>query len=316
MKRKEKKMILDSNILKDTVVSDSYVVGKANKATNLLRENERVMLFQGVRTALDYIKEHLPTAEREGSSEHSSGHAGNTFKSYNEAMEIFTLRPQEVVKYDPTQMRPIEWEEQGNDLEYDVTGDFIDVGRVLEGVPEHFGRLHNGNPRNRRVRIVVALAQTHYMKPKEIDHRSERIIRLVDALENANIRTEVIAVDSNFCSHTEVLVKRFDESLTIEDVAVVTHTEFFRRMCFRASEWSDTWTYGYGRADAMRNNIDLLKSQFNDEITIYIDGDIRMYNIDERFNSIEKKIEEELSEQIPKLSLISVTDDYVDSQEF
>lgn len=300
-------MILDTNLLKDVIVTDSYVIGKAAKRTDILRQNERVMLFEGTQTALNYINENLDTAKEEQSSEHSGGHAGNTFKSYKQAMDTFRNRPYEVVKYDPTEMRPIEFEEQGNDLEYDVTGDFIDIGAVLEGVPEHFGRLHNGNPRNRRVRIVVYLAQGWRMEPEEIDHRSERIIRLVDALENANVRTEVIAVDTNECSHTEVLVKKFDEPLTIEDIAVVTHSEFFRRMCFRASEWSDTWRGGYGDSTVLSRNIGILKSQYNDEITIYVDGNMEMHTIDETFDKLEKKIESELSEAVPLLSLISVT---------
>lgn len=302
-------MILDTNMLKDVTVTNSYVVGKSAKSTGLLKENERVMMFNGVRTALDYINENLDTPQNSGSSEgNSSGHAGNAFRSFGEAMDIFLNRPETVVKYDPTQMRPVEFAEQGNDLEFDVTGDFIDIGRVLEGVPENMGRLHNGNPRNRRVRIVVSLAQTHYMTPKEIDHRSERIIRLVDALENANVRTEIIAIDSTTCHHMEIVVKRFDEPMTIEDVAVATHSEFFRRMCFRAAEWSDTWTYGYGRANTLRQNLNVVKSQLNDEITVYVDGDLQQ-GIDPDFNELEKKLESELSEPVPQLSLISITND-------
>lgn len=299
-------MILDTNMLKDLIVTDQYVIGKSAVSTSLLGENERIMMFNGVRTALDYINENLDEPKRSGSSEGGGGHAGNAFNSYEHAMDTFINNPSSVVKYDPTEMRPVEFEEQGNDLEYDVTGDFIDIGRVLEGVPENMGSLHNGNSRSRRVRIVVSLAQTHYMAPKEIDHRSERVIRLVDALENARVRTEVIAIDSTTCHHMEIVVKRFDEPMTIEDVAVVTHSEFFRRMCLRAAEWSDTWRSGYGDARTLKRNLKIIKSQLNDEITVYIDGDLR-HGIDPYFNELEKKLEAELSEMVPQLSLLSIT---------
>ncbi len=301
-------MILDNNILKDSIVTDSYVVGRANQRTGLLRENERIMMFNGVRTALDYVAENLDTPKHHGSSEgQSDGHAGNAFSSFGEAMDTFIHKPESIVKYDPTAIYPVEFEEQGNDLEFDVTGDFIDIGRVLEGVPENMGSLHNGNPRSRRVRLVVSLSQGASMRPKEIDHRSERIIRLVDALENANVRTEIIAIDSTTNHHMEVLVKRFDEAMTIEDVAVATHSEFFRRVCFRAAEWSDTWDYHYGSSMVLGQNLDVIKSQLNDEITIYIDGNLRN-GIDPDFNELEKKLEAELSEMVPQLSLISITD--------
>lgn len=302
-------MILDTNMLKDLIVTDQYVIGKSAVSTSLLGENERIMMFNGVRTALDYINENLDEPRRSGSSDgNGGGHAGNAFHNYGQAMDIFLNKPESVVKYDPTEMRPVEFEEQGNDLEFDVTGDFIDIGRVLEGVPENMGSLHNGNPRSRRVRIVVSLAQTHYMTPKEIDHRSERVIRLVDALENARVRTEVIAIDSTTCHHMEIVVKRFDEPMTIEDVAVVTHSEFFRRMCFRAAEWSDTWRSGYGYVRTLKRNLKIIKSQLNDEITVYIDGDLR-HGIDADFNELEKKLESELSEMVPQLSLLSITED-------
>lgn len=301
-------MILDTNLLKDLTVTDSYVIGRAANQTGLLEKNERVMFFNGIRTCLDYFNDNLDEPRNNGSSEgRSGGHAGNAFNNYGEAMDIFLNHPEQVVKYDPTEMRPVEFEEQGNDLEFDVTGDFIDIGRVLEGVPENMGSLHNGNPRSRRVRLVVSLAQTSYMKPKQIDHRSERIIRLVDALENANVRTEIIVVDSTTCHHMEVVVKRFDEPMTIEDVAVATHSEFFRRMCFRAAEWSDTWKYNYGRADTLRRNLNIVKSQLNDEITVYIDGDLQSA-IDADFNELEKRLETELSEMVPQLSLLSIVE--------
>lgn len=297
-------MILDTNLLTDIDVTDSHVVGKARETKGMLKEGERVMMFNGARAALLYVKENLNEARHAKSSLDSSGHAGNGFKSYTEAMKTFLEDPSSVVKYDPTELKPLEWHEQGLDLEYDVVGDFIDIGRVLEGVPENYGRLHNGNPRARRVRLVIGLSQVHYMTPQEINHRSERIIRLVDALEGANIRTEITGIDSNGCSHTEVVIKRFDESLVIEDVAVVTNVDFFRRMLFRASEWSDTYSYGYGRPDILRDNLTKLKSQLNDELSVYIDGNMRKDTIDQRFNDLEKMIEQEIGEPVPSLGLI------------
>lgn len=308
-------MILDTNLMKDLEVKSNYVIGRAAKHTGLLNENERIMMFDGVRTSLDYIKKYLPDARHSRSSLEGSGHAGNSFSSYDKAMDTFINNPQSLVKYDPTQMRPFEWEEQGNDLEYDVTGDFIDVGRVLEGVPENFGSLHNGNPRSRRVKIVVALSQGWSVRPEEINHRSKRVIRLIDALESANIRTELVAVDSGGCAHTEIVVKRFDEPLTIEDVAVVTHGDYFRRLMFRAAEWSDTWRGGYGDSTKLRSNKEVLKSQLNDELAVYIDGNMRSASIDPHFNKLEKMLESELSEMIPNINLMWIDNDYVGSSE-
>ena len=315
-------MIAKTTDMNEVTTGQSWVVGKAKTSKGMFRANERVMLFEGVTTALDYIDQNLPTAKCDKSSLESSGHAGNSFKSYKEAMDTFRNKPESVVKYDPTELHAAEYGEQGNDLEYDVTGDFIDVGRVLEGVPEQFGSLHNGNPRNRRIRIVVGLSQGARTTPQSINHRSERIIRLVDALENTNVRTEILAIDSNGCSHTEIIVKRFDESLVIEDVAVATNVDFFRRMLFRASEWSDTWQDGYGSSKIISRNLKELKSELNDEVTIYVDGNLESPSgffgsygsnktIDQLFEELETIIEKELQEEVPTINLIELNKEEV-----
>lgn len=299
-------MIIDSNIITDAIVTDSYVVGKAAKKTRLLEKGERISIFNGVNTALDYVQEFLPDIGRGSSSNESGNSKFQTFNSFRQAMNAFRHNPTSLVKYDPGEMNPVDFHEQGNHVEYDVTGDFIDIGRVMEGVPENFGQLHNGNPRNRRVRLIVNIGHLHYVHVNDILHRSERIIRLVDMLENANIRTELIGVYSSDNSHTEITIKNFDESLIIEDVAVVTHPDFPRRIMFRISEHSDTHSYGYGSSTTLNNGVEGFQSQFNDELTVYIEGNIEGEDIDKKFNKLEKDLEEELSEPVPSKSLIRV----------
>jgi len=305
--RKEYRMIIDSNIITDADFSNHYVVGKAAKATKLLKKGERISIFDGVNTALNYVKEYLPTPGANDSSDNRGEGRFNAFNSFNEAMDTFLNNPTSLVKYERGEMNPTDFHEQGNDIEYDVTGDYIDVGRVLEGVPEHFGQLHNGNPRNRRVRLIVNVGHLHYVNAPDILHRSERIIRLVDMLESAHIRTEIIGVYSSDNSHTEITVKRFDESLVIEDVAVVTHPEFPRRIMFRISEYSDTLSYGYGQSTHLNNGVDYFKSMFNDELTVYIEGNIEGKDIDKKFDQLEKDLEEELSLDVPSKMLMRVS---------
>lgn len=299
-------MIIDSNTITDADFSPHYVVGKAAAATDLLKKNERISIFDGVNTALEYVKENLPTCGGNDSSDQRGEGRFNAFNSFNEAMDTFLNNPTSLVKYEKAEMNPVDFHEQGNDVDYDVTGDFIDIGRVLEGVPEHFGQLHNGNPRNRRVRLIVNIGHLHYVHVEDIVHRSERIIRLVDMLESANIRTEIIGVYSSGDSHTEITIKQFDESLVIEDVAVVTHPEFPRRIMFRISEYSDTLSYGYGQSTYLNNGVKGFKSLFNDELTVYIEGNIEGKDIDNKFDELEKALEEELSLETPTQMLMRV----------
>lgn len=302
-------MIIDSNIIEDGIFTDHYVIGKAAKKTNLLYAGERISIFDGVNTALNYVNDNLPINHDvdQRASDKNEGGSFHGFHSFNEAIDTFLNNPTSLVQYEKAEMNPKDFHEQGNDVEYDVTGDFIDIGRVLEGVPEHFGRLHNGNPRNRRVRLIINIGHLAYVKVKDIVHRSERIIRLVDMLENANIRTEIIGVYSSTNSHTEITIKKFDESLVIEDVAVITHPDFPRRIMFRISEYSDTLTHGYGQSTQLNNGVEGFKSQFNDELTVYIEGNIEGEDINKKFDKLEKDLEQELSLEIPIETLMRVT---------
>lgn len=135
-------------------------------------------------------------------------------------------------------------------------------------------------------------------------------------LENANIRTELIAAYSSENSHTEITVKQFNESLVIEDVAVVTHSDFPRRVMFRISEHSDTFSWVYGSSTTLNNGVEGFKSTFNDELTVYIEGNIEGEDIDKKFDKLEKELEEELSEDIPSKSLIRVTQSEHSSSRF
>lgn len=303
----------DMNIISSDGVA---IHATAIRDSGPLRQDETITIIDGVHSSIDFIQKTFKESRRSHSSSdtHRNGDF-HFFRTYEEAIRVFKEEPYSIVKFNPTEIQATDILERGNHLSFDVTGDFLDIGRVIEGAPEDFGSLHFGRPRNRRVRIVIALSQTWSMKPEEINHRSERVIRLVDALENANIRTEIIGVYSSKCNHTEVTVKRFDEQLSIEDVAVVTHSDFSRRLMFRITEYSKTYDDGYGRADTFHNNIKVLKSRYNDELSIYIDGDMHMRNIDSRFDDLEKTLEDELTSEVPKLSLIDLTDDSISLHE-
>lgn len=299
-------MIIKPELIKEATVTDSYIVGKAIKDTALLEENETISIFNGVNTAINYVKEFLPNTGKDDSSNDTGRGSFHSFRNFKHALDTFIDDPTSLVQYDPGEINPKDFDEQGNDVEYNVTGDFIDIDRVLEGVPEQFGSLHNGNPRNRRVRIIINIGHLSYVDAKDILHRSERIIRLVDMLESANIRTELVGVYSSECSHTEITIKRFDESLIIEDVAVVTHPDFPRRIMFRISEHSDTFSWGYGASIKLNSGVGGFTSEFNDELTIYIEGNIEGEDINKKFDKLEKDLEQELSEEIPTQQFIRI----------
>ena len=291
---------------------DGYTMGEVATTPSHLRylkPGTIVTLFDGVDKALDFITTKMPEPGR-GDSSVSTGRDGfNSFDTYDEAMGTFRDKPESVVKFDPSEIRIKDESESGSTVDYDVTGDFIDMGRFMEGIPESVGTMHSGNARNRRINIIINLNQWAGIDHHAITHRGERILRLIDALEGGGIRCQLVGIESSQCNHVEVQIKRHDEPLTISDLAVITHPEFLRRAIFRIIEHSKTFDHGYGHARTFGESVEPehIESTNNDEMNIFIDGNLEhIGNIDQRFDQVEKLLIWEMSKPVPEVSSIKV----------
>lgn len=306
--------MIDFSTLKNKKQGEGFIVGELSAyhpTLQYLKPGTLVGQFDGVNAVLNFLEKYQAEPMRGKSSVSKGGDGGfYKFTTYKEAMDIFMNKPESIVKYDQAELQIKDVNEAGNNVEYDVTGDFIDMGRYLEGVPEVFGSMHMGNARNRRVTIIISLNQWAGMKEKDINHRSERILRLVDALENNGVRCEIRAISSTQCEHCEVIVKQYNESLVISDLAVAMHSEFLRRCMFRFKEYSTTFQSGYGSpimfTDSITREPSLIETELNDEIAIYIGNDMPGSIIDQRFEQAEAILEWEISKPVPEVGSIII----------
>lgn len=305
-------MLVDRTTVKKVDEGSGYFIGEMSSRHphfSYLREGAIVTLFDGVDTILDTVLDKMKKPKH-GSSSLSTGRDGfNAFANYDEAMDTFRHKPEQVATFDSAELRIKDASEVGNEVEYDVTGDYIDMGRFMEGVPESMGTMHNGNARNRRANILINLNQQWNISHEVIKHRGERILRLIDALEAGGIRTMLTGAESSECNHTEVVLKRHDEPLTISDLAVVTHPEFLRRVIFRIIEQSKTFSYGYGSAVMFGQQLtpEVIESGNVNEMDIVIDGNFRDNDtVDESFDQLERLLVWEMSKPVPEVSSIRV----------
>lgn len=291
---------------------NGYVVGELSGRINgldFLRPGALVCLFDGTDVMLNYVMQSMKTPKRDGSSVENHGGGFNAFDSYDQALTTFRSEPEKVVNFNPAELRIKDANEAGSNVDYDVTGDYIDMGRYMEGIPEVMGSMHNGNSRNRRVNLMINLNQVHYIDHADITHRSERILRLVDALEAGGVRTLLTGIESNECGHTEIVLKHHEETLTISDLAVVTHPEFLRRVIFRINEYSKTWQGGYGSALTFSRALtpEMIDSDNVSELDIVIDGNMsNKANIDSMFDQLERLLIWELSKPVIEVTSVKV----------
>jgi hypothetical protein len=135
---------------------------------------------------------------------------------------------------------------------WDVTGDFVDVGRVLSGEPEACGSYSEyevGRFGSQRVvRLFVNLAVSAGVKAEAIFARGAVVLAAVDVLESLGLRVELWACKGTSRQsgaavqhQVEVLVKAANQPVDVDRLAFVfCHNASLRRLF-----WSHQERFGF-----------------------------------------------------------------------
>lgn len=151
---------------------------------------------------------------------------------------------------------------------YDMAGYQVDVGAYLANQPEAFinRQYEERNYPGKIYKLVSSISFSASIKPETIIQRGAMICALIDAIEFAGHRVEVICNDAS-CNYDDehyrkgkykedgwfevsVCVKKASQPLEMTDLAFcLAHPAMLRRMMFSCAElegWSDyTSNYGY-----------------------------------------------------------------------
>lgn len=151
---------------------------------------------------------------------------------------------------------------------YAIAGYNVDVGSFLANQPECFiaREYEERNYPGRIFKIVCSISFSAAIQPETIIQRGAMICAMIDAIEYAGHRAEVICNDASTISDYEeyrqgkhkdrgwfevsVVVKKSTQPLEMTDLAFcLAHPSMLRRMMFSAAEiegWSDfARNYGY-----------------------------------------------------------------------
>lgn len=296
-------MLIDRNDCTVIASTPSYHIGEYkpsdHKLFNYFRKNTMVCQFNSLKAVWSAISALKWKPQQGMSSDQRDREDFYTFSSLQEALDIYSNKPQTIREFTEETITLTSEENVGKDVTFDVTGDFIDIGRFMEGVPECFGVSYNGNPSSIRVNMLINTCAVAHVSAEALAHRQKRILRLVDWLEHQGIRCRINAYESTSITHVEIMLKDFHEPLDINDIAIVSHGDFLRRVIFLINEQSQTWEYGYGNSryftEAMQKHY---KAPEGDGITIFI-GDQQtsdLEKIDHQFNLLRDKLTSVITE--------------------
>lgn len=231
------------------------------------------------------------------------GKDGNfyTFGSLEEANDIFLNHPERIRDFSINDDKLLSIESPGKDVTYDVTGDYIDIDRFLEGVPEVMGNAVMGNPKSVFATINVLNSAVSYTSNEYMLEKQKRILRLVDWLESQSIRCQIVLTDDSDINFMSVIVKQFSDPFDLNHLAVGLHPDFFRRTTFLIKEQSKTWSWGYGSADEYDTRMKRYTPDPGDGLYVYVGGYIPFGGADSgrvELNQAFDKIEDDIAEMI------------------
>lgn len=244
-----------------------------------------------VRSLLHHVLEQMPTPQKsKSSSEHGSGSFYH-FDTYDECLDAYMNHPNKIAQFRPSGDSLQSPNNIGQDIEYAVTGDILDIGRFLTDDPEQWGSMFMGNEIGLYATILVNISVVWSTEAEVIAEHGRRVVRLVDWLENQRIRTEVRGIDINECSAVEIVAKRFEDPLDLNAIAVMSHPDFLRRVGFRIAEYSDTHRSSYGTAVSFaRGSLKIPPIPDARQLLIYTEVPDSMREVEANFDYAEKEL--------------------------
>jgi len=255
--------------------------------------------FDNVPDVFHTIREQGWEPKRDKASDHRNRGDFNVFDSLSEANDVFLNNPESIRGFSINDEKLVTKESPGKDIQYDVTGDYVDIDRYLEGVPENFGQMIMGNPRSVFATINILISYVHWTDPGYIMEKQKRVMRLVDWMEAQGIRTQIVMSADSEVYHVEIVVKEFHDPFDLNALAVAMHTDFFRRTMFLVMEQSKTWSYGYGNSMDYDERMMKHKSNEDDGLYVYVGGYIPYSNNDKTLlNRDFDKIEDHIQNMI------------------
>lgn len=224
----------------------------------------------------------------------------HTFESLEEATDTFLHHPERIRKFIMNDTKLEMPSSPGKDIEYDVTGDFIDMDRYMEGVPEVFGNVTMGNPRNVFCTINVLTSFVHWTTPEYVLARLSRVVRLIDWLEERNVRCQVVGSLDSAPAFISTIAKRFAEPVDLNELCSINHPDWLRRIMFLIKEQSKTWEHGYGSALPYDRKMQDYKPRPEDGLYVYVGGYLppTIESMENQFDKIEADITELLAQNM------------------
>lgn len=199
----------------------------------------------------DYLKALTETPRIEGAADHSqrreTGWAGANYKdTVTMASEGWAEGREKLSALSATLSKRLANKAHRPIVNFEVSGDMFDIGRVVSGIPESFMVWEDSEVEHhgtKIIKLVVNMTFSSGVDGRIVTNRGVTIVSLVDSLEAAGFRCEVWAVfaiqafNHPDMGHTYIKVKDASMPLQLDQLAfLLMHPAVLRRLHFKFME--------------------------------------------------------------------------------
>ena len=222
---------------------DGDVLAGWVKRTLTGRDEDRrpAIVAPNIRAFVDYVSQHKPKA---GSSTYTHNDGWYGTKSLDQAIDLFRNKRHELLPKGFQQKYIKNVNANGIDVEYNVTGDYLDIGRYMSGEPEVFGTNINGDLTGKVVRVYINASVSASYDAEDVMLGAEKLTEVINALYVSGARVSTTFMSAEETQWIEVKLNDFGDLLNPVDLVAVASPSFIRRLCFAVNNYFGASTHG------------------------------------------------------------------------
>lgn len=262
------------------------------KRTLTGRDEDRrpAIVAPNIRSFVDYVSQHKPKA---GSSTYTNNDGWYGTKSLDQAIDLFRNKRSELLPKGFQQKYIKNVNANGIDVEYNVTGDYLDMGRYMSGEPEVFGTNINGDLTGKVVSVYINASVSASYDAEDVMLGAEKLAEVINALYVSGARVSTTFMSAEETQWVEVKLNDFGDPLDPVDLIAVASPAFIRRLCFAINNYFGQMHLGT-IVDVLANHKDMLNQ--GEDLAVYIAPDtIPNFNrtgvVDKTLSDIKEAIE-------------------------
>ena len=222
------------------------------------------LVAPSISALVDYVSNHKPKI---GSSTYIHNQEWYGTRSLDQAIDLFKYKRHLLLPKGFQQKYIKNINANGIDVEYNVTGDYLDIGRYMSGEPEVFGTNINGDLTGKVIRVYINASVSAVYGAQEIMTGAEKLAEIINALYVSGARVSTTFMSAEETQWIEVKLNDFGDPLSPVDLVAVASPSFIRRLCFAVNNYHDVSTHG-SIVDVLNGHRDILNK--GEDLVVYI----------------------------------------------